>query len=220
LVSDYVTDQMVSDNPFITKPEQLQSGLYLPESMRGQGKFHADLDVIENRYNTCPRLYYIHRDRCYIHEYGFGSSEKHKNITSTLINQLPLLKKFIQHFQSEMSLTLQAMFEESIYLEDMLVGKPQKSFLPTIKLDEQKKQKFISQIDNTGNACQFYQLTKREREIFICYSTGKSAREVAKQMHLSPRTIEHHLERIKDKLLCGNKSELYERFQQIKEFLL
>lgn len=51
-------------------------------------------------------------------------------------------------------------------------------------------------------------LSKREKQIFILFIQGKTIAEVGEEIHLSPRTIEGYLTRLKDKLCCDTKSEL------------
>jgi DNA-binding CsgD family transcriptional regulator len=51
-------------------------------------------------------------------------------------------------------------------------------------------------------------LTNREREIAIEVSTGKKTREIAEDLHLSPRTVDVHLTRIYRKLGLSSRAAL------------
>jgi DNA-binding CsgD family transcriptional regulator len=54
-------------------------------------------------------------------------------------------------------------------------------------------------------------LSKRETECLYWLLRGKSVKETAKLMGISPRTVETHMETIKRKLNCATKSELIEK---------
>lgn len=51
-------------------------------------------------------------------------------------------------------------------------------------------------------------LSKREAECLYQLRLGKTAKESAKALNISPRTVETHLENIKQKTLCKTKLEL------------
>lgn len=52
-------------------------------------------------------------------------------------------------------------------------------------------------------------LSKRERDCLNALLKGKTAKETATNLKLSPRTIEAYLESLKKKLKCTNKGELF-----------
>ena len=54
-------------------------------------------------------------------------------------------------------------------------------------------------------------LSERQNECLFYLIRGKSCREIAAILALSPRTIETHVEEIKNKLGCKNKSEVIEK---------
>jgi len=54
-------------------------------------------------------------------------------------------------------------------------------------------------------------ISKREVECLFYLMRGKSARETGIALHLSQRTVEIYLDRLKDKLNCRKKSELIEK---------
>ena len=52
-------------------------------------------------------------------------------------------------------------------------------------------------------------LTPREKECLSLQLHGKTAKETAKLLFISPRTVEYHFENIKNKLNCNNKKEIF-----------
>ncbi len=53
-------------------------------------------------------------------------------------------------------------------------------------------------------------LSKREREIFQLIGQGLTTRQIAEALHRSPKTIESHLERIKEKLGADSARALHQ----------
>lgn len=54
-------------------------------------------------------------------------------------------------------------------------------------------------------------LTDRELEVFEMFGRGHSTREVAEALHISPKTVESHRGRIKEKLAIRSTAELVKR---------
>lgn len=55
---------------------------------------------------------------------------------------------------------------------------------------------------------EFDRLTKREKMILKLLATGKSARQIAKELHISPATAETHRKRVREKLAARNSHDL------------
>ena len=53
--------------------------------------------------------------------------------------------------------------------------------------------------------------TEREAECMVYLLRGKSIRNVAGILHLSPRTVEFYVKKMKKKLECGTKFELIDK---------
>lgn len=51
-------------------------------------------------------------------------------------------------------------------------------------------------------------LTNRELDIIECLLNGQTAKQTARKLSISSRTVERHLENIKDKLRCRTKLEI------------
>jgi DNA-binding NarL/FixJ family response regulator len=61
-------------------------------------------------------------------------------------------------------------------------------------------------------------LTNRELQIFEMIGQGLTAKQIARQLHLSPKTVEAHREKIKTKLNLANSVQLsYFAFQWVHE---
>lgn len=54
------------------------------------------------------------------------------------------------------------------------------------------------------------QLTTREAQVLKQYLCGKSAKEISCLLHLSAKTIEYHLAKIKEKLHCHHRSDIFQ----------
>jgi DNA-binding CsgD family transcriptional regulator len=54
-------------------------------------------------------------------------------------------------------------------------------------------------------------LTKREMECFLCLLKGRTFKEIADELNISPRTVEHYAKSLRLKLNCLSKSELFDK---------
>lgn len=66
---------------------------------------------------------------------------------------------------------------------------------------------------HSGALARFNALTEREREIALILSTDpgrNSSKEIARQLGISPRTVDHHRARILEKMEVGSVAELVE----------
>lgn len=67
-----------------------------------------------------------------------------------------------------------------------------------------RKKPFFSNIHPDG-------LSKRQAQCIYYLMRGKTAKEIAKILHLSSRTIEHYLDSVKIQWNCSSRSELIEK---------
>jgi DNA-binding CsgD family transcriptional regulator len=66
-------------------------------------------------------------------------------------------------------------------------------------------------------------LSRRQVDCLYYLLKGLTCKQIAKQLNLSPRTVEHHVEAAKDKLGCDNRAELFAKglnLQVIRDRLL
>lgn len=54
----------------------------------------------------------------------------------------------------------------------------------------------------------FIALSEREREVLQCIAGGLSSKQCAQQLGIAPRTVERHVENLRNKLNARNKPHL------------
>ena len=131
-----------------------------------------------------------------------------RNATDIVLNNLPILNKFNNYFIKEMKVLIQKARNDGVYLPN--------------EMGEiyQRIPKGLGKIFTTQQRCQFLEkigcikgedvtkLTPRELECLRYLYEGYSAREIGKHLYISPRTVEKHIESVKNKLSCFTKSDI------------
>ena len=54
----------------------------------------------------------------------------------------------------------------------------------------------------------FVALSQREREVLQCIASGLSSKQCAQELGITPRTVERHVENLRNKLNARNKPHL------------
>jgi len=54
----------------------------------------------------------------------------------------------------------------------------------------------------------FISLSEREREVLQCIARGLSSKQCAQELGIAPRTVERHVENLRNKLHARNKPHL------------
>lgn len=142
--------------------------------------------------------------------YFFGGSVDNSNITSFLVSHIELLKRYIAFFKSENNDFIQKGRQFNLPL-----------YLPENDTEDEQalKAQVQENIDNFLNATKPQNLylhsnghevvlTKAESKCIALLLEGKTANETAEMLFISRRTIEKHLEHIREKLNCHNKLQL------------
>ncbi|BDI22348.1 LuxR C-terminal-related transcriptional regulator [Herbiconiux sp. L3-i23] len=68
---------------------------------------------------------------------------------------------------------------------------------------------------DSGRAADDVQLSAREREVAALFVEGRSYREIGEAMFISPRTVEHHMARIRGRIEASTRSELVARLRRL-----
>lgn len=150
-------------------------------------------------------------------EYGdhwfFGASRDNQQIINFYINNLDVLQHFILYFKDKIS-----------HLFDT---KDSSKLISTKICPLKKKYEKEENIQNFMNEIRYNKyhlegqysgtfLSKREAECLLYFSQGRTMKEIAARIHLSPRTIETYINNIKNKVGCHTKGELVSLVSKLK----
>jgi DNA-binding CsgD family transcriptional regulator len=135
--------------------------------------------------------------------FQFGSSKKDHKILEYYLNNLDLLKLFIFYFKDKFFRIIARLANQRI----LIPPEPkQESTIITLESDQFKSEIF-HKINRFYLSNDTY-LTKKEVECLKWLASGKSAEEIAVIISCSKRTVEKHIEIMKEKLDCTKQSQL------------
>ena len=63
-------------------------------------------------------------------------------------------------------------------------------------------------VNQLGQQDDFVALSEREREVMQCIARGLSSKQCAQELGIAPRTVERHVENLRNKLNARNKPHL------------
>jgi DNA-binding CsgD family transcriptional regulator len=141
--------------------------------------------------------------------YHFGSTRDNYKIINFYINNIDLLNKFILYFKDKASKLITEAKNNKIILPDI-----KKPFYNKVlsKFKDENSANFlemckINRIFFEDNGLLQY-LTKREFDCLLDLIQGKTAKEIARKLNISSKTVEYYLGKVKIKLGCYTRAQL------------
>lgn len=143
-----------------------------------------------------------------LHWWTFGTDRENHSILSDYINKRGLFESFIKYFNAAAA--------ELISVDNSLKvihpGYKIPDYDPSNDNASQRLQmQFLKESNTTKNPKMY--LTKREVECINYLSQGKTAKEIAVQLKISPRTVEYYLQNARMRLKCSDRSHLIKFFK-------
>jgi len=130
----------------------------------------------------------------------YGKKEDHF-LNKFFMQSFPLLEKFAHYFRENIQPDILESYEKQDFLytpskylhskTNVLLKEEEKAFLHEISMKDKKDV-----------------LSVREQECVMLGASGKTAKETAQVLQISPRTVEVHIAHAKEKLGCKNFKEL------------
>jgi DNA-binding CsgD family transcriptional regulator len=207
-------------HPYFRNPIFFKNGYVLPELSRCQD-FELTQGKITNSGDCYHLLTHFRKNEKGFVEYGFASSRHCPGFETIYLNNLGSIDKFIDYFEMHGSTIINEANEYRINISKLLDHKYNEKpvIASNILLPEQELQFLVAIEKDKDRAKSLLSLTKSERSILSQYLTGCTAKDIAKNLFRSPRTIEKHLENIKCKLCISSRSELFDFLTAYREFL-
>lgn len=164
----------------------------------------------EKQFNIFDRFLITSTHKNYVDTYFFAVQKPHTGIINFYYNHIDLLRKFIDYFECKS----EKLFKKADYNR---IIKP--SFLldtysvnPMLfQINDQKKKSFLKLIGGRDNSV-YQKLTLREKECIENIAHGKTAKDIARIINISYRTVEKHLENAKIKLGLFSKNQLVDLY--------
>jgi DNA-binding CsgD family transcriptional regulator len=153
--------------------------------------------VIADHVNGCTELV------CFVLSYRESKSK-----LVGLLNNIDLLQKFIIYFKNRAVKILENAEKQKIILPFLEFTLEKASF----SFKDEIRRNFLETI--TPSQIIKNNLTQRELECIRYSAKDMSAKQVAKLLHISPRTVEKHLANAKEKLACSKKGSLIQFLEQ------
>ncbi len=205
----YVSEQFFLNDPYLRHPDVYRSGFC---SIENHGSDEYKERVIKSGkeiFNLDLGVMFIEKSETGVEFFGFAGNRKDSNLEKIYANYPFLLKSYAKHFKREMGSVLKEMEGEASSLID-LKGEDfrnQEKIGPDLGWDS--KCAYLKDLGLGAELEKAAGLSLQERNCMKHLREGKTAKETAFAMGISPRTVESYLENIKDKTGCWNKSELF-----------
>lgn len=141
--------------------------------------------------------------------YIFASTSDNHTINNFYVRNIDLLKRFILYFHDKAFSLITKSSQNKIYLpEKQLIH----NRINEINITDEARENFINKTPINKffilNKSDNVYLTKREAECAAYMLAGATAKQIAKKLSISFRTVESYFEKMKVKLNCPTKEDL------------
>lgn len=206
----FASEKLYQKYSYLRHPKFQQSGIHFVKNPQDPALFEV-LSLCKNRFHMECLLSVITKDENGMEEFGFAAKSASDEQVSLLINELPLLRLFVKNFWEE-NPRLKTAFEDHQVNIGKLIG--QSFYEPFAPVALQTKPLLLQKMKMEPNLS----LTPSDIEVLRLMQEGLSAGQISTQIFRSPRTIEHRIERIKEKLCCFSKAELIKKARELEKF--
>ncbi len=198
---------------FRRHPSTYQSGISLPGQIPDR-EYRSAMEIAQNNFLIHPGLVITQKRNDGVELFGFDLQYSNPSLNELLINELPLLRKFTEKFREDNIFLFNLLDEYQVDLRDIM-GKDfcfdKEQALKTLPNRNLCLKEMGFGLDRIAT------LSTREIEVLQFLLQGASASIIAEELNLSKRTIEHYVERLKNKLVCYSKMELIAKAREIEQ---
>lgn len=193
-------------DPHITTPQKINLGMTI-DAYHPNDKFVDGLLKDSHIYGIHHGIGYVRRTQNGYQAISLSSTIDNISMPNKIINNFKIIDYFMNYFEKEMLPIQKKLADLTI---DLLNIKDKFDFEDNnIRTKErQLAVKFLKQIGTVDSSLANVSLSRKEKLCLRAYLNGKTAADTAKALFLSSRTVEGHMERIKDKFNCKRKKDL------------
>ncbi len=202
--SYFIEQQLYRDSMLTLPPEQYQPGFYWMNDIENK----SINQIRKTQFNIDNVLLWMNPVATGCEMIFFGT-ETHKSMLTFYFNHLRELRQYIIYFKNSLSPQLQALQATRLLIPNRLEDRQQRwqHDMTHTKLEQFQQQIKIKKFYLDGEYAGT-QITARELEVLRELSAGSSYKIIAARLHISPRTVETHLSKLKEKLNCNSREAL------------
>jgi len=205
-------------NPFFHHPNCYRSGTLLITDCTSE-EFHTKQSELYRLYNSKCVLVSFIKEAEDVYWIGFSAKDKELPLSSLSLNEVLILKRYASYLVDEWKSYLNKMGPYTINIAKELGWvKFREGFPYSKKTTVARREEFLKKIGLIDSETAISSLSKREYECLCFMLKGHSASQIANNLCLSSRTIEHYMISIKNKYGCTSKAELLEKALALREF--
>ncbi len=171
----------------------------LPDKVR-----HRKQMEIGNSFSIGPRIYLFKRYKDYVELSGFGSNIHKHNFYNFCIQSFPILEGFIKYFREEAKDLIEMTKKECVTIA------PRSDY----QQDNSRYRNFVG-YDFSKSQKISLRLTRQEAACLQQLAKGKTFKETAKNLLISPRTVENYIYNAQIKSGCHCVHDLLETFSNL-----
>ncbi|MBA3603272.1 MAG: response regulator transcription factor [Parachlamydiaceae bacterium] len=198
---------------FRRHPNTYQTGITLPGQIPDR-EYRSAMEIAQNDFLIHPGLVITQKRSDGVELFGFDLKCSTPILNELLINELPLLRKFTEKFREENIFLFNLLDDYQFDLQDIM-GKDFRFDTENAAMTLPNRNLCLREmgfgLDKSAT------LSTREIEVLQFLLQGASASIIAEELNLSKRTIEHYVERLKNKLVCYSKMELIAKAREIEQ---
>lgn len=196
--------EWVMNIPYLYHPESAVEGVQLLGISTDQ-KLQEILAIGREKCHLNFNLHLLKKTADGVEGFGLSTASNSPKVYERLINELPLINRFIEYFKQKNLSIFEIVREHSVDLKRTL----------GITFKKPQKNKDFTETMLREMGYDIPPFTKREQELLEYVAHGFPASYISDELALSVRTIETHLNSFKNKLNCTTKSELIEKAKEL-----
>lgn len=206
----YFANQLYVGNPFLKHPSLVQPGFVLAQVVNNPN-FQDGQSFVEQKHQLNSHLLVFEKQGDVLHAHGFATTHQNVDLTQMYLNNLDRLKLFCRYFREETANIQRSVDDIQVDFGGLIGARfYENEPLDNEPFNKRADENFFSWMNKAHGGLELVKpLSERELECLALLLEGHSSGAIGKQLAISARTVEHHIENIKNKLSCSTKGELF-----------
>lgn len=217
-VEYYYEQSLYYKDPYMRHPDNYKSGFFAIEHFK-KNEFDESLARVGQKFKQVPIIGLCEKHEESVEFFRFWGEYGAVNFDMSNLQYANLLKAFARHFKEECSQIIKPYDAQGFSVKELVGANLFENAAKTSsKIDAKALRSYLQEIGLGADVARADALTPREKMCMRLLLKGKSMKEMASLLLLSPRTVEHYLESIKNKFCCRYKNELFVIAERLYEF--